>query len=517
MLHNGSVLDRRRFLLAGASLSGIPRSRASTAVNPPGLRLEYAVSNPPAVPPPLRLESPARLVLEFCRIGEAERCTLSLRVVRASERCLLPLALWTADLAYYRRAREALHLPAYTGSVAWSEDRWSLAVAGREAFAVRVVGTAREPGAAGAPLPWVTYRYTLAADWRTGPLDKSPPELWTLRSATGSSIQRLAADSVATTGDPGGLFSRFGVSDLVSATVLGRLEEPESAFTQAVPAEDLEPFALRNYPNDSLGSPPLDTIFLQPDALERYRSRQEVRLSGVMLASVDAAVDRAAVAPLLPPPCRARDTAVVRVAGVRGLDDPELDEAWLLAECDLDGRRVWYALSHVRGSIGGSEFGREALGYPTIPGTVAATLGGNRFGVSVSREQTQLYDGGGFYGGFSTGTSLADMHVATLRLRHQPRQLRPTGEIVVQAWSYQGLRKPVSRESLHASFAAGSSGPWSRVGPARAYWAVVFDSATLQRTPPAVVAEVDDVGPYFRDRCEGRIPWEAPGRDRVAD
>ncbi len=508
MRHNGLVVDRRRFLLAGAGLPGALRSRAAASDETVGLRLEYSASNPPAVPPPLELAPPARLVLEFAGTGDAARCTLALRTVRANEPCLLPVALWTADLAYYRHAREALYLPAYLGDVVGSDGLWSLAVSGRDAYSVRVLERSEEPVGSVTPLPWITYRHTLEAYWRQGPLGETPPELWMLRFPADPGTRQIRTEAISADGDPGRVLSRFGASRLVSATILGARKEPEPEFALAVKPERFEPFALRNYPGDSLGMAPLDTTYLQPEALEAYRSRHEFRLSGVLIAAVDAVVDRDAVAPLLPPPCRVRDTPVVRVVGVRGLAAPGLDEAWLLADCDCNGERVWYGLSHVRGTISGSEFGREVLGYPTVSGSVAATLGSNRFGVSVSRDGRPLADCGGFYGGFSTGTSLANMRVATLRLRHRPGQPLPTGEIVVQPWYYQGLRKPVSRDSLHASFATGRDRPWNQLGPARAYRAIVFDSATLQRLPGAVLAEVADVGPYFRDRCEGRLPWE---------
>ncbi len=514
MLHNGSVLDRRQLLLAGAGLPGTLHGLAAPTAGPGGLRLEYDASNPPEVPPPLRIQVPARMVLEFSRIGDVTTCTLALRVALENEQCLLPVALWTADLAYYRRAREALHLPARLGDVGWAAGRWSLEVAGRESYKVRTGEGPAELKEAAPPLPWVTYRHSVEPDWRRGPLGENPAELWMLRPGEDVSTGQLATEGLATSGDLGGWLSRFGASGPVSATAVGPLKEPEPEFGLTVEAADFEPFALRNYPGDSLGMPPLATTFLEPNGLEAYRNRQEIRLSGVMIASIDAAVDRDAVAPLLPPPCRAPDTAVVRVTGVRGLDDPGLDEAWLFAECELEGQRAWYALSHVRARISGSELGREVLGYPTVLGTTGATLGASRFGVSVSRHGAQLYEGGGFYGGFSTGTSLADMRVAALRLRHRPRQSRPAGEIVIQPWYYQGLRKPVSRESLFSSFEAGPASAWSGIGPARAYWAIVFDSATLQRLPGTIVAEVDDVGPYFRDRCDGRLPWEAPTGSR---
>ena len=30
----------------------------------------------------------------------------------------------------------------------------------------------------------------------------------------------------------------------------------------------------------------------------------------------------------------------------------------------------------------------------------------------------------------------------------------------------------------------------------------------MQRRPGRVVAKVEDIAPYYRDRCDGTLPWE---------
>ena len=513
MLHNGSVITRRGFLTAGAAALVQSRGLAASPDSPVGLRLEFAASAPPRVPPPLALDSPARVVVEFGASAGGLRCSLGLRVALHGEPCLLPLALWTGDLQTYRRYREALRVPAFLGEVGWDGDRWSLAIAGREAYSARPGRETGEVGQGPAGLPWATYRHALRTDWTQGPID-GPAELWVLAPAQDSRSRELRTKEVATSGSLDGWVAMLGASGPTSASSLAGLEEPKGKFAHEIDPASLEPFALRNYPGGSLGVIAADTSYLEPNDLEAYRSRREIRLNGVMLVAVDASVARASVERLLPPPCVALQTAVVRVMTVRGLDDPGLDEAWLFAQCLLEDKRVWYAVSHIRGSISGSEFGREVLGYPTKAGAMTATLGANRFSASIRRGDSSLYQADGFYGGFSTGTSLADMPVATLRLRLGRRGATPTGELMTQPWYYQGLRKPVRRESLFASFPDAESdarpSAWSRMGPANAYWATVFDSATLQRLPGVVVAQVEDVAPYYRDRCDGRLPWEYP-------
>ena len=520
MLHNGCVITRRRFLAAGAAARVAWPGLAAASDSPAGLRLEYETSSPPAVPPPLALDSPPRLVVEIGAAAEGARCSLGLRVALDGEPCLLPLAVWTGDLQGYWRHREALRLPAFPGRVAWAADRWSLSVAGRTAYSVRPASSPEDPARGQPELPWVTYRHALHADWKQGPLD-GRVELWVLPPPENAASRKLPVEAVETTGSLEGWLTRLGSSGPVSASAVSSSGAPVATLAREVDGASYEPFSLRNYPGGSLGLGPVDTSYLEPARLDAYRDRREIRLSGVMLLAVDASVARASVEPLLPPPCVAPDTAVVRVMSVRGLDEPGLDEAWLFAQCVLDGERFWYAASHVRGTIADSQFGREVLGYPTTEGSVTATLGASQFSSSVSRGGSTLYHADGFYGGFSTGTSLADMPVAALRLRHGTDGTHAVGELVTQPWYFQGLRKPVRRESLFASFPAADGGTrpsaWNRMGPANAYWAMVFDSATMQRLPGRIVAEVENPGPYYRDRCDGGLPWESPGGGREQD
>ena len=520
MLHNGCVITRRRFLAAGAAARVAWPGLAAGSDSPAGLRLEYETSSPPEVPPPLELESPPRLIAEIGATAEGARCSLGLRVTLDGEPCLLPLAMWTGDPRNYWRCREMLRLPAFPGRVEWDGDRWSLGVAGRTAYSARPATPPEEPAQGQPGLPWVTFRHALHADWRQGPLD-GPVELWVLAPSGDTVSRRLPLDAVATTGSLDRWLARLGASGPVSASAVSGSEARTGKLAHEMDAKSFEPFSLRNYPAGSPGAGLADTSYLEPADLDAYRDRREVRLSGVMLVAVDASVASASVESLLPPPCVAPDTAVVRVMSVRGLDDPGLDEAWLFAQCVVEGKRFWYAVSHVRGAIAGSEFGREILGYPTTEGSVTVTLGASQFSSTVSRAGSNLYHAAGFYGGFSTGTSLADMPVAALRLRWGTGGAQPKGELVTQPWYFQGLRKPVRRESLYASFPAAEgdarASAWNRMGPANAYWAMVFDSATMQRLPGTVVAEVELPGPFYRDRCNGRLPWESPGADREQD
>ena len=492
------------------------RSLAATGQDRPGLTLEYALSAPPSVPPPLRLAEPARAVVDFLEAERTAVCGLALRVELEGRAGLLPLAVWARDRHAVWRFREEFHLPAFRGGVAWNADRWTLAIGGREEFSARL--PARAPD--GAPeipgAPWLTYRLALAADWTQGPLGDYPVQLLSLQFRGGVASAPLRPEECDASGDMQGWLSALGATGPVAAKARGTRGALVERFLRDLDRPSLEPFAFRNYAGGSFGVP-ITTAFANESSLEGYRSRTRIRLSGLAIVSVDCLANPAAVKRLIPPPCVTGPDPVLRVMALRGLEDPSLDEAWLLAECSLEGRQAWYAISHIRGAIAGTEYGREVLGYPTKAGAVRASQGANRFASDVMREGRILFRAQGSYGGFSTGTSLAEMTVATLRLGPESDAGARTGEIVVCHWYYQGLRRPVHRNGLDASFPGGDDreprDAWAGIGPVHAYAATVMDGVGMQRRPGQVVARIEDAGPYYRDRCDGRLPWEPLGKE----
>ena len=522
MLHNGLVIGRRRFLAASATLPFAARSIARAEASPQGLRLTCQVESPPKLPPPLDLGPEARLELEFQGSGGAARCSLGLQVLLDGKPHLLPLAIWTEDPHAYWRMREALHLPALRGVVRRADDAWTLAVSGQEEFSARIMPPAAEADSSADDRPWLSYRHQLSPGWADGPLGDQPVELWRLPAASSAAATHVTP--AETSGKLGGWLARLGASGPISSQVVPDPSERKQEFVRHVAASDFEPFALRNYPRGTLGLPAIDTQFSAGADLEAYRSQSRVRLAGLLIVSVDCVANPHVVERLVPAPCVADPNALVRVMTIRGLNDPSLDEAWLLARCGIDGQRAWYAISHLKGSLAGTEFGREVWGYPTQDGAAHALLGANRFTSSVMRGDQSLYRADGSYGGFSTGTSLNEMPVVTLRPQigagSQPRR----GELLLQPWYYQGLRKPLDRQSLYAAFTAppdkDASNPWNRMGPVDAYWADIYDDADLQRLPAALVGEVTDIAPYYRDRCDGQLPWEplpADAQERTSD
>ena len=510
MLHNGFVIGRRRFLAASAALPFAARSIARAEASAEGLRLTYKVASPPKLPPPLELGPEARLEIEFQGSGSAARCSLGLQVLLDGKPHLLPLAIWTEDPQAYWRMREALHMPASRGVVRRTGDAWTLAAAGREEFSARITPPDAEADSSAEDRPWLSYRHQLSPTWADGPLGDQPVELWRLPAASSAAPAHLTP--AETSGKLGGWLAKLGASDPISSHVVPERSERKQEFVRHVAASDFEPFALRNYPRGTLGLPELDTQFSGRADLEAYRGQSRVRLAGLLIVSVDCVANPHVVERLVPAPCIADPNALVRVMTIRGLNDPSLDEAWLLARCGIDGQRAWYAISHLKGSLAGSEFGREVWGYPTQDGTAHALLGANRFTSSVMRGTRSLYRADGSYGGFSTGTSLNEMLVVTLRPKIGAGSEPRSGELLLQPWYYQGLRKPLSRQSLYAAFTAPPEGavvnPWNRMGPVDAYWADIYDDADLQRLPAALAGQVPDIAPYYRDRCDGQLPWE---------
>ena len=510
MLHNSLVIGRRRFLAASATFPFAVRSLAQEEAAAAGLRLTYTASSPPKLPPPLELGPESKLEVEFSGSGANAQCRLALQVLLEGEPHLLPLAIWTEDSQSYWRMREALHLPAFRGGVERVGDTWTLTISGQESFAAKTVLPADRADSSQENLPWVSYRHQLSPSWADGPLGDQPIELWRSIASTAAAGTQVRVPE--TSGQLGGWLARLGASGPISAVSVpphsGRTQE----FVRHVSKSAFEPFALRNYTGGSPGVPELDTLFCGPAALDAYRGQSRVRLAGVLIISVDCVANPRLLERLVPPPCVADPNALVRVMTIRGLNDPALDEAWLLARCGIEGQRAWYAISHLKNSLAGSEFGREAWGYPTKDGVASALLGADRFTSSVMRGNHSLYRADGTYGGFSTGTSLNEMLVVTLRPKVGGESELPSGELLLQPWYYQGLRKPFHRETLQASFQApvdtDDANAWNRMGPVDAYWADIYDDADLQRRPGALVGEVQDIRPYYRDRCDGRLPWE---------
>lgn len=457
--------------------------------------------------------------MSFEPAGAGARCLVGLLVSLDGNAGWLPVAAWTTSGASYRQLREGLRLPAFRGSVAWNDGRWSLEPDDGPGFAVEPGREATGTAPTGADLPWLSPRATLDPDWRMGPLAASPAELWSLRSATPARTGDQRAVECVTRGDPGGWLRRLGATGPVAASTLPGGPDPTETFERDVDRSGFEPFAFRNYRGGFPGLPP-DPQFASTESLGAYRGLRAERLEGLLVVDLRCVAGGPGFERLIPPPCRIREDRSLRVLAVRGLENPDRDEAWLMAGVTLEGVQSWYALAHVRASPHGSEFGREVLGYPTLSGSINVQIGANRVTAAVARDGQDLFRGFGSYGGFSTGTSLAELSVATLRVGAQKRDGARPGELVVQPWRYHGLRRRVAPGTLNASFPAPrreGGGIWNEIGPVHPYRATVLDGAGIQRLPGRVAATVPHPDPFYRDRCGGHLPWEAVGPPQPSD
>ena len=432
---------------------------------------------------------------------------------------LFLLALWTGEGRPYWHAREGLGFPAYPATIEHDGQGWTLSAGNRQLYSAGLA-----PGAPGADpfvadAPWIALRCPLAPDWTRGLLGSGPVELGSHRFEPAPMASPRNVADLTTRGDLDGWLGSLGASRPAEAASLGPRGTPAHRTVRELDREGLEAFAFSAHREGALGLPS-NISLADARAIEAYRRRKEIRLTGLVIVSVDCVASTEAIERALPPPLAPGTDSVLRVTAIRGLEDPALDEAWLLADCTLDGTQVWYAVSHLRNSVYASAYGREAFGYPTQRGSVGVRLGGNRFSVDVARDGQALYRAWGAYGGFSTGTALDSMTVATLRLGPGLGTGPRPGHLVTQRWRFQGLRRPVVRSSLDAMFPSGDSAAgsaiWNRAGRVHAYWATAMDGAGMQRQPGRVVAEVADVGPYYRERCDGILPWGS-SQAEVAD
>jgi hypothetical protein len=521
------MLSRRQFLGAGATATAAFSVRDVQAADArlSAVKLCFAAdakSLRKITPVPLDPSEPARVVVEFRKQSIGSSCYLSVAVDLEGETHLLPVAVWNTNPYELRAAREFLGLPAFTGSIKHSGGTFGLHSAKAELFQVSL-STDAEFTPAPDRLPSLSYRYLLHPDWPDGPLDPSAPvELWRLSDDSITAWEALPIDAATITGSFLGMFSRLGVSEIVSVSVRRQpLEaaQPAPEFVKTVEPRAFASYAFRNYPADSLGLVPTTSSKLstqaEPGQLEAYRGRKECAVEGVTIIEVEGTIDREKHAALLPPGCQAILRPSLRLLAVRGFEDPSLDEAWLLAFCLLDNRAVWYAVSHFKPTIAGSEFGREVFGYPTKSGQVDSFVTPVGFGATLRRHGRTLLHTEGSFEGFSTGTSLAQIEIATLRLRPEFHDTPRSGELLIQPWYYQGLRKRVAPRSLRFEFPVPPEGSakteldaWHEFGHARIATVSVIDSAAIQRMPAQAVAPVRDIDQYYRDRCDGALPWE---------
>ena len=247
---------------------------------------------------------------------------------------------------------------------------------------------------------------------------------------------------------------------------------------------------------------------------ELWQSRKELRLEPAEIVEVDALIRPEVHAQLLPPPCVFAGRPLLKVMGIRytGLGSQPVNELWLLAHCRIGRSTAWYALSHTVGPGGDLVYGREAFGYPSKSGDPRVVISPIDCSLTGSREGREFFYADGGFGGFSTGTSIGRLNIVSLRVRPGQR----SGELVLQQWAYQGRRRQVNplAAAMEVPDSEPQTGgvrldPWYGLRPIELAAMGALETGGVQRQPGEVVATVEKPDEFYRERCDGVLPWEA--------
>lgn len=249
----------------------------------------------------------------------------------------------------------------------------------------------------------------------------------------------------------------------------------------------------------------------------KWRARKEVIVDPVDIIDLQFTAGRELHAELVPPPCRGGIRPILRLMALR-VDSSEIspepfDELWLFASCLVENHWAWYSLAHIAGPGGDVIFGRETFGYPSKMGDVSTVLRPDGFDLAGQRLGRQFVSASGSTSGFSTGTSLDEMTVVSLRAQSFRGGPPTKGWLIEQPWYFHGRKLRAVRETLEialpepdAEAGATVRDPWFELNPATPLAAATFEGGGMQRGSGRVVGEVEDAGPYYLERCDGALP-----------
>ena len=255
---------------------------------------------------------------------------------------------------------------------------------------------------------------------------------------------------------------------------------------------------------------------LSEDEIERYQQRREILLDPMEVVEIDAMISQEAHEALVPPVCRTAGRPMIKILGLRvgasALSPVPFSELWLFAFTITANRMAWYAVSHIVGPGGDLTFGRDVYGYPSKAGDPDIVVTPVDFSLSARRLGREIVYADGPFRGFSTGTSLAQLPMASLRAK-------PGGggaELVYQMWTFQGRRNRVDPGNFQMGLPDGAApgldlkpDPWYELGAPQPAMLSVMENAVMQRAPGEVVGEVPNFEEFYRERCDGVLPWEA--------
>jgi acetoacetate decarboxylase len=369
--------------------------------------------------------------------------------------------------------------------------------------------------------------FTLEPDWRKGVVRGPGAELWEVAApASHSADPSLALLSAklpeASPGDP--------LAELPVEAVLGawRMEAPE-ASPEPKKIADLDGAALAAWAPLRFDRPVESERFWMPagwreettayrlaeDEIARYQKRREILLDPIEVVEIDAMISQEAHEAMVPPVCRTAGRPMIKVLGLRvgasALSPVPFSEVWLFAFTLTANRMAWYAVSHIVGEGGDLTFGRDVFGYPSKQGDPEIVVTPVDFSLALSRMGREIVFADGPFHGFSTGTSLAQLPMVSLRAK-------PGGkgaELVYQMWTFQGRRNRVDPGGFQMGFPnAPAKGwelkpdPWYELTPAQPAMISVMENGVMQRGPGEVVGELPAFEEFYRERCDGVLPWE---------
>jgi hypothetical protein len=93
------------------------------------------------------------------------------------------------------------------------------------------------------------------------------------------------------------------------------------------------------------------------------------------------------------------------------------------------------------------------------------------------------------------------------------------GRLLTQLWYFQGRRRQIDVESVSLDFASPRADsnrpvtdPWFEFNPTQLLSAGAYDRGSMQRMPPQSTGVISGWDEHYRERCDGRLPWESPSQ-----
>jgi hypothetical protein len=516
-------IARREFLWTAAFAAAALKGQVAS---PAGLGVRFR-TEPSLVarmlPPGFSAADEPEVQVEFA--ADAAWARVLIAVVHGEKAGWLPIALWTSTDRGRLVARESIGLGALHADITVSADGGRVAVDGETILQLEAA-LGGEDALPANDRPLLFIRFSPNEDWRQGEPGGAGDVLeldW--QAAPTAALDRSTVQLKWLRPSPAHPASELPVLEIVSAW---RSSPSESAGqpqpVARIPNPDLAVWGPLRYPRPSVdrtirrpeGWPDQATALRWTDAESKlWQSRKELRFEPAEIVEVDALISPEIHAQLLPPPCIFSGRPQLKVMGIRYTDvEPApVNEIWLLAYCRIGRTSAWYTLSHIVGPGGDLVYGREAFGYPTKSGDPSVVVSPIDCSLSGSRRGRQFFYADGGFGGFSTGTSIGRLNIVSLRVRPGQR----TGELVLQQWAYQGRRQQVNPITAAMDVPAGDPpaggvvrfDPWYGLQPMQLAAMGALETGGVQRMPGEVVAAVEKPDEFYRERCDGVLPWEA--------